>query len=73
MTAEAAPHWLGFSQADFEVSRAPRGAARKRAAERDQGGLFFVATPVTRPARHAPLPEQLPGQDALFGEDGEQS
>jgi hypothetical protein len=73
VTADTAPHWLDFSAADFDASRAPRGAARKRAAERDQGGLFFVATPVARTAKHAPLLEQLPGQDALFGEDGEAS
>jgi hypothetical protein len=68
MTADAVPHWLEFTEADFDASRAPRGAAAKRAREADQAGLFFVATPVTRPAKHAPLPEQLPGQDALFGE-----
>jgi hypothetical protein len=70
MTADSRTHWLQFSEADFDASRAPRGAGRKRAAERDQGGLFFVATPVTRPTRHAPLPAQLPGQADLFGEDG---
>jgi hypothetical protein len=73
VTAGTAPHWLEFSEADFDASRAPRGAARKRGAERDQGGLFFVATPVTRSAKHAPLPAQLPGQADLFGEDGEAS
>ncbi len=68
MTATEAPTWLEFSEADFDASRTPRGAARKRAGEADQAGLFFIATPVTRPAKHGPLPEQLPGQDALFGD-----
>ena len=71
MTADSRTHWLEFSAADFDASRAPRGAARKRVAERDQVGLFFVATPVTRPAKHAPVPEQLLGQADLFAEDGQ--
>jgi len=73
MTAADAPHWLAFSEADFDASRAPTSAASKRAARRDQAGLFFVATPVTRPAKRAALPPELPGQHALFGEDGETS
>ncbi len=67
MTATDAPHWLEFSEADFRAELAPRGTARKRAAEADQGGLFFVATPVTRQTRQAQR-EQLPGQADLLEE-----
>ena len=56
MTAADAPHWLAFSEADFDASRAPRCAASKRAAHRDQAGLFFVATPVTGHGSHRSSP-----------------
>ena len=62
-------HWEEFSPADFDARRAARGAAKRAAAAADQAGLFFVPTPVARPAKSAPVPEQLPGQAGLFGDD----
>ena len=61
-------HWLGFSEADFDASRAPRGASKRAAAEADQSALFWVATPVTRPKRAA-RQDQLPGQVSIFDTD----
>lgn len=61
--------WDEFSAADFDARRAPRGAAKRAAAAADQAGLFFVPTPVTRPPKSAPVPEELPGQAGLFGDE----
>ena len=58
-------HWLGFSEADFDATRAARTA---RAHPAGQPGLFFVATPV-KPARPGREAGQLPGQAAMFGTD----
>ena len=59
--------WSAFSPADFDATRAPRGAARRaaEAAEAGQAGLFFAPTP-TRPAKTAAKTEPLPGEVALF-------
>ena len=61
-------HWLEFGEADFDAARAPAGAAKRAAATADQPGLFFVATPATRPARRTD-PGQLPGQVPIFDVD----
>lgn len=66
MTAD----WRDFTEADFRAELAPRGYARKRAAEQ-AGALFDVHAPVSRPAKTAAPAEQLPGQADLFGEDGQ--
>lgn len=60
-------HWSEYSEADFDRSRAPRGAARRAAETADQAGLFFVATPVTRPAKTKHEPDNhVDGDVALF-------
>ena len=61
-------HWLGFSEADFDASRAPRGTSKRAAATAGQPALFFTPTPVTRPKR-APGQDQLPGQVSIFDTD----
>ena len=64
--------WSAFSPADFDATRAPRGAAKRaaEAAEAGQAGLFFTPTP-TRPAKNAAKTEPLPGEVALFGDETE--
>jgi hypothetical protein len=59
MTADAAPRWLDFSEADFDASRAPRSAARKRAAGDGQAGLFSSRRPSGMGNRPATLWEPL--------------
>ena len=58
-------HWDEFSAADFDRSRARKGTRQRPAAP----ALFHLPTPVERPAKTAPVPEQLPGQAGLFGDD----
>lgn len=62
--------WDDFSLADFDKTRAPRGAAKRAAqdAAAGQAGLFHVPTPVL-PAEPAPGREELPGQAGLFETD----
>lgn len=62
--------WQDFSPADFDARKADRRALRqaRQAADTGQAGLFYVATP-ERETKRAALPEQLPGQAAMFGDD----
>jgi hypothetical protein len=63
--------WQEFSAADFDAARAPKGAVRKARETQDQAGLFFVATPVARPAKTSTDSKRMPEDVALFGADGE--
>ena len=54
-----------FGPAEFDRRRMPKG---HKAPPADQAGLFFVAVP-PKPAKAAALPPELPGQDALFGDE----
>ena len=69
MTATEAPTWLDLGPAEFDARRLPKGYKRPAA---EQGNLFFAAVP-PRPVKPAALPPELPGQDALFDEDGGES
>lgn len=59
--------WRAFSPADFDARKADRRALRqaRQAADTGQAGLFFVATP-ERETKPPAMPEQLPGQAAMF-------
>ena len=57
--------WADFGPAEFDRRRMPRG---HKSAPADQAGLFFAAIPPA-PAKAAPVPPELPGQDALFGDE----
>ena len=56
--------WADLGPAEFDRRRLPKG---HKAAPADQAGLFFVAVPPA-PAKVAPLPAELDGQGALFGD-----
>ena len=58
--------WTAFGPAEFDRRRMPKGRKPQPA----QAGLFVLAAEPL-PAKPAPVPEELPGQAALFGEDGD--
>lgn len=64
MSTDQRVTWEDFGPAEFDRRRMPKG---HKSAPADQAGLFFVATPPA-PAKSAPPPPELPGQDALFGD-----
>jgi hypothetical protein len=53
-----------YGPAEFDRRRMPRG---HKPAPKDQGGLFVVAVDPL-PAKAAPVPAELDGQGALFGD-----
>jgi hypothetical protein len=65
MTAVDAPAWLDYGPAEFDARRLPKGYRRPAA---EQGNLFFAAVP-PKTVKAPALPPELPGQDALFGDE----
>lgn len=64
MSTDQQVTWTDLGPAEFDRRRMPKG---HKAAPADQAGLFFVAVPPA-PAKGTALPPELPGQDALFGD-----
>jgi hypothetical protein len=56
--------WESYGPAEFDRRRMPKG---HKSAPKDQGGLFVMAAEPL-PAKVTPVPAELPGQDALFGD-----
>ncbi len=55
--------WADLGPAEFDRRRMAKG---HKPAAPEQAGLFFAQIPA-KPAKPAPVPPELPGQDALFG------
>ena len=56
--------WDGLTAADFDVTLAPKSVRKNTTSGQDQ--LFATGTPTVAP-KPAPVREELPGQDDLFG------